>query len=127
MRIVLSVNQPSILIPSTVLDRNSELPTIPDVDGWVIDRIKDGTNIVGNWMADKATDSIGNKIGNTLGDLASALINLLNSYSSEIITTGIIFMGFGMMIGPLIGRPSEKWFGGMMIILWGGVVWRLII
>ena len=38
------------------------------------------------------------------------VLKLLNSHSVEIITLGIIGTSVGMMVAPLLGSSSGKWF-----------------
>lgn len=93
-----------------------------------------------NWL-----DNMGNKLWDGLGELTLGvlkeglnliitpikqgmgnLISTINVYSPEIITLAIVFCAFGIMIGPIFGK-TNKWFGRTFLILWGGIIWRILI
>lgn len=55
-----------------------------------------------------------------------SVTTLLNTHSPEIISFGVMACGLGLMIGPFFGQ-THKWFSRLVFILWGGVIWRLLI
>lgn len=55
------------------------------------------------------------------------VIKVLNSFSLEIIILGVVFCGIGMIVAPLIGSSSGKWFGRTVFVMLVGAVWRILI
>jgi len=55
-----------------------------------------------------------------------SVTTLLNTHSPEIISFGVMACGLGLMIGSFFGQ-THKWFSRLVFILWGGVIWRLLI
>ena len=49
-------------------------------------------------------------------------IHLVNSYSAEIITIGIVAAAFMMMIG-----DTHKWAGRGVVVFFLGVIWRMML
>jgi len=86
---------------------------------WIWDRIVDGADITGDFLAEK--------IGQGIVYLGHQTIELLNYYSSEIITTGIVFTSVGVMLAPMWGDNSGKWLGRTVAVFFLGTVWRIII
>lgn len=99
--------------------RNVELPEIPNPGEWLVYRTIEGAEITANFILEKIIEGFGKGV--------MALINLLNSYSTEIITMGIMVCGVGMMLSPMIGSNQSKWFGRTIAVFWLGIVWRILI
>jgi hypothetical protein len=74
-------------------------------------------------LAESVADSILAK----LSDGAAALLSLLNSYSPEIITLGVVACAFGFMLGPIWNGGATKWSGRLFVTILVGVVWRMIL
>lgn len=62
-----------------------------------------------------------------ISGLLQRLFDVLNAASVEIITIGIVFCGMGMMLAPLLGSNSARWFGRALFIALVGSIWRSII
>lgn len=72
-------------------------------------------------------DKVIDAVSGWLHDLSLQFIQLLNSNSAEIVTFGIVVCGGMMMIAPLLGKSSGKWFGRAVGLLWIGAIWRLVL
>lgn len=74
-------------------------------------------------------DAIGGFAINPFGSLWSLFVNKvfipLNNISPEIITLGIIFCAGGIMIGSIFGK-THTWVSRTFLVLWGGVIWRIL-
>jgi hypothetical protein len=75
----------------------------------------------------KETEWLFRPIGEALKDGIMGVFHLINMHSIEIITLGVITGAIGMMIGPLMGSTSARWFGRVMFVMLVGSVWRLIL
>jgi hypothetical protein len=86
-----------------------------------------------DWINDAADGFISTEVswflkplGLALKDGVMGIIHLLNTFSAEIITLGIIAGAIGMIIAPLMGSTSARWFGRVVFVSLVGSVWRLI-
>lgn len=86
----------------------------------IIDRIND----FADWFVGKEASIVVKPATSAFGDFAHHIVTLINGCSAEIITLGVIVCGCGMMIGPIVG--NTKWLGRLFVILWGGVIWRML-
>jgi|SRR5690606_17454835 len=122
-----------ILNPETNMLEYVEPLFIGDALGWLWEKWTNIADAVWEWEV----DVIGGAIGGILEFVGKgmavifkegimAFVRLLNTYSVEIITMGVIVCGFGMMIAP-ISKQENKWFGRLFTILMSGVIWRMII
>lgn len=97
------------------------------INGQLPDPVKDailhGKDPVRDWFI----DLLGNKLGGFLVDSATHLIMLLNTYSVEIIVSGIVACAFGAMLSPFIGSETSKWWGRLIGVMVIGTIWRMII
>lgn len=80
--------------------------------------IIDGINGIFTWSLDFLLKPV--KVG------LSNILTTLNTFSPEIITLALVFCAMGIMIGPIFNE-SNKWFGRTFLVLWGGIIWRILI
>lgn len=73
------------------------------------------------------TESVASEIFGWIRDGASYVISMLNTFSPEIITLGVIICAGGMMVAPLWNGGGTKWSGRLFVVLLGGVIWRMIL
>jgi murein DD-endopeptidase MepM/ murein hydrolase activator NlpD len=86
--------------------------------------IMDKINGFSDWFVGKEADLIVKPAGNVALTTAKHIFEVMSAMSAEIITIGICACAFGIMIGPMIG--SNKWFGRLFVVFWGGVIWRML-
>lgn len=91
------------------------------------DKLVEGMNDFSDALVKAEVDFIFKPIGVFLKDMVMSLINLLNSYSVEIITLSIICCAIVTMVAPLWGDRSGIWIGRLLAIVMVGSIWRLII
>lgn len=77
-------------------------------------------------MIEKGSQAIVEPIVEFVKSGIDSAITLLNIHSPEIISFGVMACGLGLMIGSFFGQ-THKWFSRLVLILWGGVIWRLLI
>lgn len=73
----------------------------------------------------KIRESIVNKLADSIAQFTHEIATAINNHSAEIVTSAIVICAFGMMLGPLVGSKTGKWFGMVVGSLWIGIVWRL--
>src|SRR6185312_15850038 len=88
--------------------------------------ILDGINSTADYIVGKQIEFILKPVGMAIAEGFTALITLLNTYSVELITIGVIACGLGMMLGPLY-TPKQSWFSRLGLTLIIGTVWRALI
>lgn len=77
-------------------------------------------------MVEKMTEKISQAIVEFVKSGIDSVTTFLNTHSPEIIGFGVMACGLGLMIGSFFGQ-THKWFSRLIFILWGGVIWRLLI
>ncbi|MNV73048.1 hypothetical protein D3C71_1661780 [compost metagenome] len=102
-------------------------PDTPKEDGSIFRDMLDGLNNFADGFISKEVEWIIKPIGESLKDGFTGLVDLLNAYSPEIITLGIIFCSVGMILSPVIGGTSGKWFGRVLFVALIGSVWRILV
>lgn len=113
---------------------NNVLTEPTEESGGIIDRIND----FADWFIGKETElfvkpaagvaeSVASQIFEWMREGAVALINVLNTFSPEIITLGVIVCAGGIMVAPLWNGGGTKWSGRLFVVLLGGVIWRMIL
>jgi hypothetical protein len=65
-------------------------------------------------------------VGGWIKDGFIYLLDLLNYHSPGIIALGLVICGGGMMLGSITGH-AQNWTSKMFIVLWGGIIWRVLI
>lgn len=85
---------------------------------WVEQKVQDGAD----WVA----DAIAERIAEGLMLFCRNLLEAIDSYSTEIITLGMIVCAGGMMLGPMLGDHPGKWWGRLVAVFWAGVIWKLV-
>lgn len=75
---------------------------------------------------DVANEAVFSPLANYLIDKLERFGHLLNENSAEIITFGVVGCAFMMMITSVVGQ-SSRWFGWMVLIMIGGIIWRIVI
>jgi murein DD-endopeptidase MepM/ murein hydrolase activator NlpD len=73
------------------------------------------------------SNSIGDAFVRWITYRAQLLIELLNANAAEITTLGIVICAGGLMIAPITGGNSSKWFGKMFIVFFVGAIWQVFI
>jgi len=98
--------------------------------GWLSDTV-DG---VWEWMNNTADtvvqaefDFIMKPIVGLIKAGFKSLIDLLNAHSVDIIMIGVMSCSIGMIVAPLLGSNSGKWFGRVLFVCLVGAIWRLLI
>lgn len=86
--------------------------------------VLDKANDFSDWFVGKEAELIVKPAGNVFMTTLKHFFEVINVFSAEIITLGACACAIGIMIGPLIG--STKWFGRLFLVLWGGVIWRMV-
>ncbi|MCS1351133.1 hypothetical protein [Mechercharimyces sp. CAU 1602] len=86
---------------------------------WVEKKIQSGADWTGDAITEKITD--GFQVA------AQNLIHAIDIHSAEIITLATIVCAGGVMIAPFIGDHAGKWWGRLAFVLFGGVVWRILV
>lgn len=74
-----------------------------------------------------AAESTLEYIVSKIGEGLDALLTLLNSWSPEIITLGVVACAFGFMLGPIWNGGATKWSGRLFVTLLVGVIWRMLL
>jgi hypothetical protein len=87
--------------------------------------VMDKANGFADWFVGKEAELIVKPAGNVFMATTKHTFELVSLCSAEIITLGVCACAVGMMVGPIMGSGS-KWIGRLFIVLWGGVIWRMI-
>jgi murein DD-endopeptidase MepM/ murein hydrolase activator NlpD len=108
-------------------------PHIQSFDKGIGDIVLEKWNAAGDFIVGKEvellkslTHTVLEPIGIALKDGFMGLVNLVNYWSPEIITLGVIFCGGGVIVGAVTGH-ANKWLARTFAVLWGGIIWRILI
>jgi hypothetical protein len=87
----------------------------------------DWLNSVADGFVNAEVSTILKPIWYTIKQVLGSLVSALNVHSVEIITLGVVYCSIGMMVAPLMGSTSARWFGRVVFVMLVGSIWRLLI
>lgn len=101
----------------------NDLVTLEDVWG----SFSDWFNTLSDKVIYAEVDFFVKVVGGVIKGLFLGIVDLLNTYSVEIILGGVLWCGFSCMLAPLFGGRSGEWVGRTAFVLIFGSIWRIII
>jgi murein DD-endopeptidase MepM/ murein hydrolase activator NlpD len=102
---------------------------VDTIKTWAVDNpsFMEKVNRFADGFIHKEMEWVVKPTGKVVGDGFGYFIDVINSYSIEIIILAVDICAIGVMIGPMIGQFGGKWLGRLFTVFFLGAIWRLII